>query len=769
MSLFARDTGPARALRARVPTPRPAIAQRRGPAPLVIVGPAVADTKDRPGLEERSGPVLLLEHTLPAGVNLSVSTADPPESLRLSVRASAPVSVDLATPSRVRGQASARAARRAGSSRVSAAPETAVASAPEGADVGVSDRSLRDRLRAVLAPPVAALLPRAGSILDWPSSLHPFQLDGVRVLLAKPEVLLADDMGLGKTVQAIAALRILQHGGKVGAALVVVPAGLVHQWRQELTRWAPELRVSTVTGSPEQRGFQWSVAAHVFLVTYETLRSDLWSRPSSGPRSRAWGVMVLDEAQKIKNRGAGVSVACKMVPRRRSWALTGTPLENSVDDLVSILEFLQPNPEGEPVRPLRFDVGLLERQKAVQLRRRKIEVLTELPPKTVNRVLLDLSVAQMSSYRRAEEEGVLELRQRGETLRLTHVLQLITRLKQICNFCPETGASAKLIDLAGRLQVLSDEGHKALIFSQYTDDVFGVRAIERGITAFGPLTYTGDLSSDERTRRITRFKSDPSHRALVLSLRAGGQGLNLQEASYVFHFDRWWNPAIERQAEDRSHRLGQTVPVTVYTYTCADTIEDRIARLLEEKQRLFDNVVDEVSMDIDRLLSAEEIFGLFGLRPSSQVSQMVTIAPRSFFDLTGREFEECVAGIFRVLGFKVELTPQSRDGGVDLVARQVDVVGVETSLYVQCKNHAAPVGVETVRALLGSLPANDPGARAVLACPAGFSADAKRLAADRGVQLLDDDGLRRLVDRVPAPPHQSSPPGSDGEPDDRGR
>ncbi|MCJ7797412.1 MAG: DEAD/DEAH box helicase, partial [Thermoleophilia bacterium] len=321
------------------------------------------------------------------------------------------------------------------------------------------------------------------------------------------------------------------------------------------------------------------------------------------------------EAQKIKNRVSGVSVACKMLPRVRSWALTGTPLENSVEDLASILEFLQPNPEGLPVRPLRFDAALVERHKAVQLRRRKIDVLTELPPKTVNRVLLDLSAPQMRSYTRAEVEGVLELRRRGETLQITHVLQLITRLKQICNFCPETGASAKLTDLAERLQVLSDEGHKALVFSQYTDDTFGVRAIEQGISGFGPLTYTGDLSSDERRLRIERFKSDPSQRALVLSLRAGGQGLNLQEASYVFHFDRWWNPAVERQAEDRSHRIGQTMPVTVYAYTCMDTIEDRIAQLLEEKQRLFDNVVDEVSLDLDRLLSAEEIFGLFGLRP----------------------------------------------------------------------------------------------------------------------------------------------------------
>lgn len=728
MSLFAREVGPARALRARVPVPRTQSGARVGVLPPRTTPP------DRVSLEC----VLVTGVSEPAPHVVAEDAASVFGGLSSSSAASVALSDEFVRP-----------AQRPAAQQTRARPRSALAVAgPESANEAAPGPSLRDRLRAALAPPVRALLPRAGSVLQWLASLHPFQLEGVQVLLSMREVLLADDMGLGKTVQAIAGLRILLHRGEIDSVLAIVPASLVRQWGQELYRWAPELRVSTVEGTRDRRATAWSHDAHVFLVTYETLRADFSFHPSSWPRRRTWGLVILDEAQKIKNRSTDASAACKMVPRRRSWALTGTPLENSVDDLVSILEFLQPNPTGEPVRPLQFDAALRERHRHVQLRRRKTDVLTELPPKTVNRVLLDLSEAQMRTYRKAEEEGVMELRARGETIRLTHVLQLITRLKQICNFCPETGASAKLADLLGRLEVLSAEGHKALVFSQYTDDVFGVRAIEKGIGRFAPLTYTGDLPQDERNRRMAAFKADPTRRALVLSLRAGGQGLNLQEASYVIHFDRWWNPAVERQAEDRSHRMGQTVPVTVYTYTCADTIEERIAERLDEKQKLFDLVVDDVSLDLDRLLTAKDIFGLFGLRPPGGVTRPAGINVHRFDEMTGREFEEYVADLFRSLGFAVELTPASRDGGVDVIARQVDVVGIETSLHVQCKNHASPVAVETVRALLGSLPASELGARAVLVCPSGFSADAVALANDRGVQLLDESGLRSLANHL---------------------
>ncbi|MEI6448772.1 MAG: DEAD/DEAH box helicase [Actinomycetes bacterium] len=578
MGLFSRRAVPAAPRRLSLPAPRPAAAARSAL-----------------GLDVR--PVQATDVS-------ALSEACRRVAVRLA--ASPPCALRLGAALEPRSSAGVRAARPAGPGVM------AGSRVPKAVDHGPS---LRERLRLLLAPPVELLFPSGASVLDWPGDLLPFQLDGVRVLVSRSEVLLADDMGLGKTVQAIAALRILFHEGAIESALIVAPASLVYQWRGEIKKWAPELRVSTVRGPAQQRSMAWAYPAHVFVTTYESLRADLTHHRDCGPRRKTWGVAIIDEAQKIKNRATSVSAACKALPRLRSWALTGTPLENSIDDLASIMEFLQPNEAGDPVAPLAVDGRLLERHRELQLRRRKLDVLPELPPKRLHSVLLDLTAAQRTAYDKAEQQGVVELRARGETISITHVLSLITRLKQICNFCPASGESAKLTDLRERLEVLRAEGHRMLVFSQFTDASFGVAAIARGLAEHAPLTYTGAMSQDERHGTVGRFKADARHGALILSLKAGGQGLNLQEASYVAHFDRWWNPASEKQAEDRSHRMGQTSCVDVYTYTCSGTIEERIAALLEAKQQLFDTVIDQVCMDLERVLSAEELFGLFGLTP----------------------------------------------------------------------------------------------------------------------------------------------------------
>ncbi|MBI5949576.1 MAG: DEAD/DEAH box helicase [Chloroflexi bacterium] len=447
---------------------------------------------------------------------------------------------------------------------------------------------------------------------EQPDGLLPFQREGAAALVASPALLLADDMGLGKTIQAATAIRKLVAEDADTRVLVVAPAPLLAQWRAELRRWAPDVAVSTVRGVAADRAWQWRAAANVFLVSYDTLRQDYTPNPHA-PVSRDWDAVILDEAQRIKNAGTSVAATCKRLSRKRAWALTGTPLENSLDDLASILEFVRPKTRDDRVSTVVVGPALLPLHRELQLRRRKIDVLGDLPPKTSCLTTVELGRRQRETYDRVERDGVVQLHELGGTATVQNVLQLIMRLKQVCNFCPITGESAKLDLLREQLAEVRAEGERALVFSQFANPPFGALRIGEELQEFDPLVYTGRLGMPEREAVLRDFREDQRHGALILSLKAGGAGLNLQEASYVFHFDRWWNPAVEAQAEDRAHRMGQRHPVFVYPYVCAGTIEERIEEILAAKRRLFRDVIDGVSLDVRRLLSARELFGLFGL------------------------------------------------------------------------------------------------------------------------------------------------------------
>jgi SNF2 family DNA or RNA helicase len=440
--------------------------------------------------------------------------------------------------------------------------------------------------------------------LHWPNRLFGYQKDGIERLLNSRSVLLADEMGLGKTIQAIAALRILAARGEIERALIVCPVGLIAQWRRQIRIWAPDLAVSTAVGSRDLRMAAWRAKATLTLSNFESVRADLGAR-SAGAR-RTWDVVVIDEAQRMKNPKSGVAFVIKSLERRRSWALTGTPLENRLDDLISLIDFAAPG-EFEPGAMGRGLRGLVQK---VQLRRRRAEVLDDLPPKFASVIGLDLTPAQRAAYQKAEEEGTMWLRSLGRELRISHVLELILRLKQICNFCPETGHSTKLVDLRRRLEEFNAASAKALVFSQFVEEPFGVLQLAKELQNFRPLVVIGGMDQPTRSATFDSFERDSSRRAMILSLRAGGTGLNLTAACRVVHFDRWWNPAVEAQAEDRVHRIGQTRPVEVFAYLCADTVEERIAAILDEKRRLFSDLVDGVParalarLDLDDLLRA---------------------------------------------------------------------------------------------------------------------------------------------------------------------
>ena len=255
---------------------------------------------------------------------------------------------------------------------------------------------LAKRLWAVLAlPRTARPYVPTDKRLEWPTDLMPFQRDGVTALIKMDRLLLSDDMGLGKTVQAVAALRILRERGEIGSCLVVAPASVLDQWREELARWAPELSAIIVRGVVDDRSWQWKAGKEVTLVSYDVLRQDAGFLARLQASRNAWDVAVLDEAQRIKNRN-DTSEAAKKIRRLRSWALTGTPIENDEEELASIMEFVD-HDEGSPRKSYRPGAALRLRHRELQLRRRKGDVLHDLPPKLETRLTIPLHRDQRGS------------------------------------------------------------------------------------------------------------------------------------------------------------------------------------------------------------------------------------------------------------------------------------------------------------------------------------------------------------------------------------
>ncbi len=419
---------------------------------------------------------------------------------------------------------------------------------------------------------------------------------------------LADDMGLGKTIQAISLLAALQQGlidsrGPVGAPhLVVVPPSLLFNWESEIARFAPGLRTILYRGLERTTEFS---GADVVLTSYELVRRDI-ARLSAIP----FHVIVFDETQAVKNVHAAVTGAVRRLSGVFKVALTGTPVENHLGEFWSIIDLLLPGLLG-PYRRFgnsRDDIDqgelqrLIARTRPFILRRSKEKIAAELPDKVEVDLQLELTDLQKTLYRQTvaairSEVAVAWQTQTAAQARFT-ALAALTRLRRLCldprlvatGPCPEV--SPKIETLMEHLEELREEGHSALVFSQFTSFL---DLVEPALTACGIpfLRLDGKTPVAARKGLVERFQHSAEPLVFLLSLKAGGRGLNLTRANYVFHLDPWWNPAVENQASDRAHRIGQTRKVTVLRMIMRHTVEEKMLLLKKRKERLYRALLEE--------------------------------------------------------------------------------------------------------------------------------------------------------------------------------
>ncbi len=465
--------------------------------------------------------------------------------------------------------------------------------------------SLEDRLFYMLQPPLQTML--AGQELIMPFEPFPFQYEGIAWLFSQKQALLADEMGLGKTMQTITAIRLLLRAGHVRRVLLICPKPLIPNWQREFKAWAEELPLTVLEGDAARRRMLWQMPSPLLLANYELMVRD-WADMLDDEKPK-FDLVVLDEAQRIKNRNSCTSETARSIPRKRSWALTGTPIENRPEELHTLFEYMTVIPKGGTP-----DLKQMQRlSRDFILRRTKDLVMKDMPPRLDRDEILELTSAQKDAYQTAEKDGVIHLNEMGDQATVQHVFELVLRLKQITNFDPLTGESVKFERLAANMEEIAACGGKAILFSQWTKTIDWL--VARLPRECGSLVYHGGVPHKQREPILKQFKEDPKAHLLLMSYGTGAVGLNLQFAGYVFLFDRWWNPAIEDQAINRAHRIGVKSQVIVTKFICKDTIEERIDKVLNEKRDLFRAILGDGSNTNTSLsLSASEIFGLFDLK-----------------------------------------------------------------------------------------------------------------------------------------------------------
>ena len=457
--------------------------------------------------------------------------------------------------------------------------------------------------------------------------LRPYQQAGVQWLYLLTQLrlgaCLADDMGLGKTIQVLSLLLVLKHEAKATRqpCLLVAPASLLANWAAEVARFAPSLQAIVAHPSAAQDeklksdGTDNLTDVDLVITSYGYLARLPWL---SGA---AWRIVVLDEAQVIKNPSAKQTRAVKQLQADVRIALTGTPIENRLGDLWSIFDFINPGLLGSSKQFSAFVKHLADRPhnsygplrelvRPYILRRLKTDksIIADLPDKTEVKTFCPLSRKQAALYQQAVQDLVSQLEDVDGIKRRGIVLAFLMRLKQICNHPSQwlgDGAwveedSGKLACLRDIAEVIAAKQEKALIFTQFKEVTTPLQAFLGSVFEQPGLVLHGETPVKQRKDLVRQFQDDDNVPFFVLSVKAGGTGLNLTAASHVIHFDRWWNPAVENQATDRAFRIGQNKNVLVHKFICRGTVEEKIDQMIESKKQLAG---DFLSAGADTLLT----------------------------------------------------------------------------------------------------------------------------------------------------------------------
>lgn len=463
-------------------------------------------------------------------------------------------------------------------------------------------------------------------------TLRPYQEIGYRWLYTNVikgfGCCIADDMGLGKTVQVISLILKLKEEGKLKKpALVVCPTTLLGNWEREMENFAPSLKTFIYHGF--DRVF--SIENDVILTTYAILRIDLEEF-----KKYNWDILVIDEAQNIKNSSTSQTQAVKSIKASMKVAMTGTPVENRLSELWSIFDFINKGYLGSitdfsknysmPIEKFKETARAQKLKQAISpfmLRRLKTDktIISDLPEKIVLDEYCYLTKAQAALYERVLTQSMAEIHSAGQGInRRGAIFKLITSLKQVCNHPyhflkhgdMSTSASGKCEKLMSILNTIVSNNEKALVFTQYKEMGSILEKITKEEFDFDPLFFHGSLNIKQREEMIREFSEDDKKKVMILSLKAGGLGLNLTSASNVIHYDLWWNPAVEDQATDRTYRIGQDKNVMVHRFITLSTFEEKIDKIIKDKRELADSAV-YIGEKIITELSDDEIYEIFSL------------------------------------------------------------------------------------------------------------------------------------------------------------